>query len=179
MPSFRTIGAAAHLVLVGCASSEGSYYEPPVVEESVPVRATIDTDAELVDRNPGRGVGVFVEYHTGGDWRVDVGCDTTISMLGCSWLVVAEPLEGQLLSVVLHDLEASDDFEALPTSVGMQSSTTDDLDGFSFRSEPGVVLNLFAALDGYAESRFVYWIGDGAVHTGAPEVPFELRPSVP
>src|SRR5687767_15060225 len=101
MPSFRVGGAAALLALAGCDSSDASYYEPRAVDEVPPVRATIDTDAELVDRSPGRGVGVFVEYHSGGEWRVDVACDTTLSMLSCSWLVLAEPLEGQLFSVVL------------------------------------------------------------------------------
>jgi len=173
------IGVTALLALAGCDASDGAYYEPRTVDESPPVRATIDTDAELVDRDPGRGIGVFVEYHAGGQWRVDVGCDTAISMVPCSWLVIAEPLEGQLSSAVLHDLESSDEFEVLPTSIGLQSTTTDDVDGFSFSAEPGAVLNLFTSLDGYAESRFVYWVGDGAVHTGSPEVPFELEPDLP
>lgn len=179
MPSFRVGGAAALLVVAGCNTSDGSYYEPRTVDEAPPVRATIDTDAELVDRNPGRGVGVFVEYHSGGEWRVDVACDTAISMVSCDWLVIAEPLEGQLSSVVLHDLESSDEFEVLPTSIGLDSTTSDDVDGFSFRSEPGAVVSLFTALDGYSESRFVYWIGDGAVHGGAPAVPLELQPNAP
>src|SRR6188508_2806633 len=108
MPSFRVIALAALLDLAGCDTSDGAYYEPRTVDESPPLRATIDTDAELVDRDPGRGIGVFVEYHAGGEWRVDVGCDTAISMVDCSWLVIAEPLDGQLSSVVPHDLESSD-----------------------------------------------------------------------
>lgn len=176
---WQVIGAVATLALLGCESSDAGYYEPPEADETPPIRATIDRDAELVDRAPGDGLGVFVEYHEGGQWRLDVGCDTATSMVACSWLVVVEPLAGTLNGAVTHDLESSDDFELLPTSVGIDSTTTDDTDGVSFSAEPGVGVALFAALDGYAESRFVFWVGDGAVHSGAPEVPFELEPDLP
>ncbi|HEU5075879.1 MAG TPA: hypothetical protein VFU02_16915 [Polyangiaceae bacterium] len=179
MRGFLVIGVVVSWALSGCDSADVSYYEPPPPDESPPVRATIDRDAELVDRNPGYAIGVFVEYRQGGQWRIDVGCDTATSMFSCSWLVVAEPLEGTLTDVVTHDLESSDDFELLPTSVGIHSTTTDDMDGVGFGSEPGTAIALFVALDGYAESRFVYWVGDGAVHAGAPEVPFELEPDLP
>lgn len=179
MRGWSVIGAAASVALLGCDSDDASYYEPPAPDETPPVRSNIDRDAELVDRRPGYGLGVFVEYHAGGEWRIDVACDTATSMIACGWLVVAEPLEGSLTGAVTHDLESSDAFELLPTSVGIDSTTTDDVDGVSFSSEPGAAIALFVALDGYAESRFVYWVGDGAVHAGAPEVPFELEPDHP
>lgn len=165
--------------LWGCGSDEASYYEAAAADDEPPLRSIIERDAELVDRRPGYGLGVFVEYHSGGEWRIDVACDTATSMVACSWLVVAEPVEGTLTGAVTHDLEESDDFELLPTSVGIDSTTTDDMDGVSFSAEPGGAIALFVALDGYAESRFVYWVGDGAVHAGAPEVPFELEPDLP
>jgi len=179
MRSLPVLSVAASLWLLGCDNGDASYYEPRAADVTPPIRATIDRDAELVDRNPGQGIGVFVEYHEGGEWRIDVGCDTTLSMLACSWLVVIEPLEGTLSKVAARDLESSDEFEFLPTSVGIDTTTTDDLDGVSFSAEPGSGIALFTALDGYQESRFVYWVGDGAVHTGAPGVPFELEPDRP
>ena len=171
--------ALASVAPFGCDSGDASYYEPSPPDETPAPRSTIDRDAELVDRSPGYGVGVFVEYRAGGEWRIDVGCDTLSSTVPCSWLIVAEPLEGTLFDVATHDLESSDDFEFLPTSVGIEGTTTDDFDGVSFKAEPGTAIALFAALDGYAESRFVYWVGAGAVHAGAPEVPFELEPDLP
>ena len=179
MRSFSIIGVAASFWCLGCDNADASYYEPPAADTTPPIRATIDRDARLVERNPGQGIGVFVEYRAGGEWRIDVGCDTTLSTLACDWLVVVEPLEGTLSGVVTHDLESSDEFEFLPTSVGIDTTTTDDFDGVSFSAEAGSAIALFAALDGYQESRFVYWVGDGAVHTGAPEVPFELEPDRP
>jgi hypothetical protein len=170
---------ASVALLVACDNGDARYYEPPESDGTPPIRATIDRDAELVDRTPGYGLGVFVEYREGGQWRIDVACDTATSMVACSWLVVAEPLEGTLTGAVTHDLESSDDFELEPTSVGIDSTTTDDTDGVAFSGEPGAAIALFTALDGYAESRFVFWVGDGAVHSGAPEVPFELEPDRP
>lgn len=173
------IAAVASRVLLACDSSGAGYYESGAAEPPPPIRAWIDRDAELVDRSVGYGLGVFIEYHAGGQWRIDVACDTALSMVACSWLVVAEPLEGTITGAVTHDLEDSDDFELQPNSVGIDSITTDDTDGVSFSSAPGAGISLFTALDGYSESRFVYWVGDGAVHSGAPAVPFELQPSAP
>ncbi len=168
------------LLACGCGdASDAAYYEPEQTRSGPLVSSSIDSDAQLEGRDPGRGVGLFVEYESGGHWQVDVSCDTELSELGCSWVVVAEPREGSVFGIVTRDLEHSDDFVALSSRVALTSFTNFDLDGFSFRTEPGVPLGLYVSLDGLPDGRFVFWVGDGAVHGGVPEVPFELVPTSP
>lgn len=176
--------AAAAVLVVTCATACGSdgdvaYYEPGPSRSAEIVEARIDSDAELAGREPGQGVGVFVEYRSGGYYHIDLTCDTQLSGYGCSWWVVAEPDEGSVFAVSSYQLERSDYFEVGAGSVALSAYTSDELDGVSFRTRPGATLRLYVTLDAFPESRFVYWVGDGAVHGGAPAVPFDLVPSEP
>ncbi len=172
-------GALVGFSTLGCGGSDDiAYYEPPAARKEIP-ESRIDSDAALAGREPGQGVGVFVEYQRGGHYRIDLTCDTLLTGYGCSWWIAAEPNRGSPFAMTLHDLESSDYFEALESSVVLWAYTNDDLDGFSFRTAPGATLRLSVWLDEVPESRYVYWVGDGAVHTGAPSTPFDLVPSEP
>jgi hypothetical protein len=59
------------------------------------------------------------------------------------------------------------------------SYATDDVDGFRFRTEPGVVLRVDVFLDGSPAPQHLTWVGDGARHPGALGNPLDLRPSAP
>ncbi len=50
--------------------------------------STIDTGATLASIEPGKGVGVFVEYQAGGAWRVTTACDTEISDEACLFDII-------------------------------------------------------------------------------------------
>lgn len=170
------------LVPVGCGDNDdASYYEqgPEPEADALPIHARIDTDAQLSGREPGRSVGVFIEYLAGGYWSIDVTCDTEVSGYGCSWWVAATAQHGEPFAARAHALESSDDALVVEQSAILVSYTNSDADGFSFRTEPGVALHIDIELDGYAESRFVYWVGEGAVHSGVPRVPFLLEPTRP
>ena len=178
MARMHLVGGLIGFTAFGCGGSdELAYYEPGAAEPEQIAEARIDSDAELAGRDPGRSVGVFVEYKSGGHFRVDVTCDTLLTGYGCSWWVLAEPAKGSPFGITLHDLETSDDFEALETSMALWTYTNDDLDGISFRTMPGVALRLSVWLDEVPESRYMYWVGNGAVHSGAPTMPFDLVPS--
>jgi hypothetical protein len=53
------------------------------------------------------------------------------------------------------------------------------LDGFWLDTEPGAPLLIDVLLDGASGNRWIDWVGDGAVHKGAPSTPFEFQPSEP
>lgn len=164
----------------GCGDADdAAYYDPHATKEPSLIQARIDTNAQLSGREPGRSVGVFVEYFAGGYWSFDVTCDTEVSGYGCSWWVAVTPYAGEPYAVRAHGLESSDDALILERSLILTAYTSFDSDGVSFRAEPGVALRVDVTLDGYAESRFVYWVGDGAVHSGTPRVPFCLEPTLP
>jgi hypothetical protein len=176
----HVVGGLLGVTAIGCGGSdELAYYEPRAAESRQIPQSRIDSDAELAGRDPGRSVGVFIEYQSGGHFHIDLSCDTLLTGYGCSWFVLAEPGKGTPFGITLHDLESSDGFEVLERSVALWTYTNDDLDGISFRTMPGAALRLSVRLDEIPESRYVYWVGDGAVHTGAPTTPFDLVPSEP
>jgi len=158
-------------------SGSGSY-EPPPADD--PVQVGIDT-GRAVDAEPGEGVGVFVEYAEGGVWRLWTSCDTTYSGATCEFDIQVTVDDGsELLSVGAEDLEDGDQAGAYDEFSGfLQTDTTDDADGVRFETTPGAVLRVDTFLDGQAQPRFVYWVGDDVVHAGAPTNPVDFVPSAP
>ncbi len=142
-----------------------------------PRSSTIDSGAEL-DIAAGEGVGVFFEYLGQGEWRVSTSCDTSSSGYDCSWDVVVWPLEGDIADFSSTGLEAGDAIERqLDGSLRLIASTATDLDGTVFAATPGAPLRFDALLDGACANAYMYWIGDGAVHTGSPSNPLDLTPT--
>jgi hypothetical protein len=168
--------ALAGSLTVACGYGDhhdGDYYSPPGVIE----QATIDTD-QLLDVEAGEGAGAFIEYESGGTYHVTTTCDLA-GEHACVWDIVVTPLDGaRVLSLTSADLE-SDDTVSLSTDdrVRLVARTGTDFDGFSFTTEPGAAIEVDALLDDGAGNRFLFWVGDGAVHGGAPTNPIDLIPS--
>ena len=140
-------------------------------------RGVIDT-GQMLEVEPGSGVGVFVEYQTGGHWRIFVGCDTEKSGFDCAFDVIAQPVGSSPITAVKPEgLERDDSLSLVGGDVAELVTRTDlDFDGFTLDTAPGAVLSVDAYLDG-ACTNYVYWVGDGAVHDGAPSSPIEFQPS--
>jgi hypothetical protein len=151
--------------------------DPPSTEI---LRGTIDTDAAL-EVEPGRGAGVFVEYQSGGRWHVYTACDSELSDAYCVFDVLVNPVgSATVLGISPENLEG-DDLLAVSgkDEVNLIAYTDYGLDGFWLETEPGAVLSIDVLLDDQDGNRWVDWVGDGAVHKGAPSIPFEFEPSVP
>lgn len=154
-------------------------YEPIPDPEDEIASATIDTGATLADIEPGRGVGTFVEYASGGRWRVYTACDTELSGYGCTWdIVVSVATDSEIHDFEADRLEQSDylDWDSA-RSVRLVTSTTYDFDGFFVTATEGAPLRVDVFLDDGPAPRYVYWVGDGALHRGAPTNPVDLVPS--
>lgn len=141
-------------------------------------RGVIDTDATL-SSEAGSGVGVFVEYAAGGHWHIYTSCDTDKSGFECAFDVIAKPVAGatKITAVQPDRLEHDDSVALFGADLAQMVAHTDvDFDGFFLDTDPGAVLSVDAFLDG-ACTNYVYWVGDGAVHDGAPSSPIEFEPS--
>jgi hypothetical protein len=149
-----------------------------VDEEPQPV--SIDTGSS-VDATPGEGVGLFVEYAEGGLWRIWVSCDTVYSGHSCAFdVLVAVDDDSEILSVSSEELESDDEAGTSDAGSGFfRTETSSDLDGVRFETTPGAVLRVDTFLDGEAQPRFVYWVGDEVVHQGAPTNPVDFVPTEP
>ena len=183
VPSSRPLLALLAVpLLVACgygdhtSDRDGDPYYPPSSSGNIE-EATIDTD-QLLEIDPGDGAGAFVEYVAGGIYHVTTSCDL-VQGGACYWDIVVTPLaDAALLSVSPFDLESDDSVTlGFGNQVRLVANTGDDLDGFSFQTDPGAAIELDALLDGAPGNRYLFWVGDGALHSGAPSNPIDLVPS--
>jgi hypothetical protein len=152
---------------------DGGFSCGDVIEE-----ATIDAD-ELLDVDAGVGAGTFVEYEGGGSYHVTTSCDAD-SGSDCLWDIVVQPLTGPIISAAPTDLEDDDNLSfGAGEQLRLYASTGLDFDGFTVQTEPGAGLSVDVLLDNACGNRYLFWVGDGALHSGAPSNPIELIPSAP
>jgi hypothetical protein len=142
-------------------------------------RSTIDT-GEGFDLDEGRGVGVFVEYEGNGQYRISTTCDSTFTGYSCNFDVIASVAEGgSLIDFAPGDLEDDALDEIAPGVVNLRTVTEFDVDSFTLQTDPGAVLAVDVLLDCGCGNPYLFWIGDGAIHGGAPSGVLELEPSSP
>jgi hypothetical protein len=173
------------LLLVGCMNGgdpvTADYRDRGVVRES------IQEGARLAEVTPGEGVGVFVEYDTGGFWDVSTTCDTQTSEMACEWDVYLSTLNGDPPQVdTLFGMAEDDTVETTADGVVLRTVTDFELEGAVVLTEPGAILRVEVALDAaYADAdpnpeQWVYWVGaDGVARWGAPSNPVDLEPTLP
>jgi len=139
--------------------------------------AIIDAD-QLLDVDPGVGAGAFIEYESGGTYHVTTSCDVEQGG-SCYWDIVVTPLDdAALLSVSPLNLEVEDSITlGSGNQMRLVTKTDKDFDGFSFETDPGAAIEVDALLDDGAANRYLFWVGDGALHSGAPTNPIDLVPS--
>lgn len=176
LPAFVACGYGDHMshhdgYLDGQPSSPGPSSSGQIEE------AIIDAD-QLLDVEPGAGAGAFIEYESGGTYHVTTSCDVGQSG-DCYWDIVVTPLaDASLLSVTPVDLERDDSVTlGAGNQVRLVAMTGKDFDGFTFKTDPGASIEVDALLDNAAGNRYLFWVGDGALHSGAPTNPVDLVPS--
>jgi hypothetical protein len=141
---------------------------------------TIDTGATL-PLDPGRSVGLFIQYAAGGHWNASTTCDTRVSGATCAFDVIFSPGPGASFSAVEgHDLTRADTLELRDDgSVHLLTRTSYATNGISFDQDPGAIVQLDALLDGATQPRLVHIVSDGSIAEGVPENPIALSPSEP
>lgn len=137
--------------------------------------AIIDAN-ETLDVDPGKGAGLFVEYEAGGTYHLTTSCD--VDQGDCFWDIFATPLDrAAIKNVAPTDLESDDSVTFTGNQVHLVTYTLSDFDGVTLQTEPGAALEIDAFLDNVPGNRYVFWVGDGALHSGAPSNPVDLVPS--
>ena len=149
----------------------------PVVECGELVEAVIDAD-EALDVEPGAGAGAFIEYESGGTYHITTSCDAVESG-ECYWDILVTPLDNApVLALSPLDLEDDDSLSlAQASSVRLLAYTDTDFDGFTLQTDPGTALRFDVLLDQGCGNRYLFWVGDGALHSGAPSNPIDLIPN--
>jgi hypothetical protein len=177
VPLFVACGYGDHMSHRDDGYGGSPDYSPTPTPAGKVEEATIDTD-QLLDVDPGVGAGAFIEYESGGTYHVTTSCDVELGG-SCYWDIVVTPLaDAALLSVSPVNLEAEDSVTlGSGNQMRLVAKTGKDFDGFSFQTDPGAAIELDALLDNGAGNRYLFWVGDGALHSGAPTNPIDLVPS--
>jgi hypothetical protein len=184
-----TVAFGAAGLLAGCfvqSSSHTTMNPPPDnppahVLDKDPKTVVIDPDKAL-QQEPGEGVGVFVEYMTGGHWHVWTSCDTNSSKAICNFTAfLIVDIGGQISNVQGENLENDDlaTLDASGSSVELDVHTSSEFDGVTFDATPGATVQLEVYLDNDPDPRLVYWVGGDVLHQGAPTDPINFEPAAP
>ena len=165
----------------GAVSHHDSYDPQCAALDATAARSTIDIGATMTAPLLGEEAGLFIEYSEDpsvgeGIWWISVSCDTAFSGYACLWDVYATPEYGLVdYSSDTLDWEDYVGFEGRST-VALFTDTAYELDGYYLYTDAGAPVTFEVYLDGCSGQRYVYWVGDGGVHAGAPGNPISLTP---
>jgi len=144
--------------------------EPRPPTEIEPLVVEIDADRTMTAEG-GQGVGVFVEYATGGKWHVFWTCDTAISGQACQFLLRMTAQDGQL-TLADKTVDPAEAFE-------FESLTRTEVNEAYFTAKPGSDVEIEAVIGGKHDSKFFFFVQNGAVngdYTGILTDPLVFRP---
>lgn len=166
-PAPATPGTAAP---VGSAGTGGTTPTDPSTVSPAPILAVVDTD-QVMNADPGQGVGVFTEYFGGGKWHVWWTCDTAKSQQQCDVVLSATAATGTISNL---DTTAIDNGSAVlsnPSRIDATTTTTTQVHGVTFSTSPGAVLTLEATVGGLREGpgpnrSFFFFVQDGKINGG-------------
>lgn len=141
----------------------------------------IDTD-QTMTADPGQGVGVFTEYAAGGHWHVWWTCDTAKTQQSCDFAISATATAGNVTNADASQLEGGFMTQSTPSSVEAKITTTNQVHGIRFDTNPGAIITLKASLGGIADGSFLFFVQDGKVNggfTGKLTNPLQLQGKTP
>ena len=143
---------------------------PPPAEDTVNIDAGQGLTTDL-----GEGVAVLLEYEGGSSWNVQTTCDTLKTNQPCTFDIYVRgagiaPTGG-------IELESTDFIDQSGDELHAGFDTDVDLDGFTFDTVAGADVEVEVYLDGDDAAPYVFWVGDGATHTGMGTNPTIFLPS--
>ena len=158
---------------IGSGSGSGSGTTTPTDPSSVspaPMLVVVDTD-QVMNADPGQGVGVFTEYFGGGKWHVWWTCDTAKSQQQCDVVLSATAASGTISNLDSTALDNGSAVLSNPSRIDATTTTTTQVHGITFSTNPGAVLTLEATVGGLREGpgpnrSFFFFVQDGKINGG-------------
>ena len=151
-----------------------------------PLLVVLDTD-QVMNADPGQGVGIFTEYFTGGKWHVWWTCDTTLSKQVCDVALSATVASGTIDNLDAAELQGGYASTPNPSRVEARATTSTQVHGITFTTSPGAVVTLEATVSGLKEGpgqnrSFFFFVQDGKINggfTGRLTNPLQLQGKTP
>ncbi len=212
--AFTVVGCATSALALGCVvtndpsggggygggsggSSGGGSGSSSGGGSTQPMLVDVDPD-QTMNATPGDGVGVFVEYKTGGHWHVWWTCDTNKTGLSCSFDNLVTASTGDIENLVGQALESSDTLtQSGKGQVEALTTTTTGVDGMTFdtpfSSGTTPIITLTMKLNGIESAQFgcqngggncnvLFFVQDGQIdgnYQGSLTDPLMLEPKLP
>lgn len=151
-----------------------------------PLLVVLDTD-QVMNADPGQGVGIFTEYFTGGKWHVWWTCDTTLSKQVCDVSLSATVASGTIDNLDAGELQGGSATTPNPSRVEARATTSTQVHGITFTTSPGAIVTLEATVSGLKEGpgqnrSFFFFVQDGKINggfTGRLTNPLQLQGKTP
>jgi hypothetical protein len=151
-----------------------------------PVLVVVDTD-QVMNADPGQGVGIFTEYAAGGKWHVWWTCDTAMSGQDCDVALSATAASGTITNLDATALQGGSVVTTNPSRVDVRITTSTQVHGITFSTDPGAVITLEATIGGMKEGpgpngSFFFFVQDGKINggfTGHLTNPLQLQGKTP
>jgi len=179
---FATLAAAASLT--GCVvgvdpGPDVIVTDPGPVVTTIP-EVIVDQGAQM-SADPGRGVGLFVQYQGDGRWDLFSTCDTALSGAACNFDVVVTAAPGDYFSGVTGtDLGSASDVSMEDDgTIRLVTSTDLGTDGVSFDTASGATIEVDVLLDGIPQPAFIFAVSGGVVLNGMPSNVVDFTPDQP
>jgi hypothetical protein len=155
---------------VGSGSVGGTTPTDPSSVSPSPMLVVVDTD-QVMNADPGQGVGVFTEYFGGGKWHVWWTCDTAKSQQQCDVVLSATAASGTIANLDSTALDNGSAVLSNPSRIDATTTTTTQVHGITFTTNPGAVLTLEATVGGLREGpgpnrSFFFFVQDGKINGG-------------
>lgn len=150
----------------GSGSGSGTATGSDGAPSATPILVDIETN-QTMNAAPGQGVGVFTEYTAGGHWHVWWTCDSNLNPQSvCPFDVKISVASGAITNTKTEKFEGADTLTPSATQLEAQTTTTTDLDGVLFDTDPGAIITLDATVAGKHDSRFLFFVQDGQINGG-------------
>jgi hypothetical protein len=129
---------------------------------------------------PGNGIGVYIEYQSGGHWRVSWTCDTALTNLSCNFIVDASVATGTLANPTPDGFQSGDSLtQPSARRVEAVTTTTSDDDAMLFDAAPGAVITVSVSLNAPVSFFFVQDNLVNGGYKGALTNPLMFQPTSP
>lgn len=141
-----------------------TYYPSTTAQPTTPILALVDTD-QTIEATPGTGVGVFVEYHSGGHWNIRWTCDTSKSGEPCNFNVKVESAN-PITNALENENPAATDTTSSSYRVYAGGTITNSMSTLTFDTTAGEDITLTANVAGLDDNAFIFFVQDGKINGG-------------
>ncbi|HEX7665055.1 MAG TPA: hypothetical protein VF407_11105 [Polyangiaceae bacterium] len=175
LPILVTLGLAACTFACGDGHSDRDYYYgndgtsgggDGTPQNVTPLLVDVDTDKTMTAPG-GDGVGIFVEYQTGGKGHVSWTCDTNKTNLSCAFGIKVAALSGQISNLAIdnaatNDLISQSDAQTITAT----TNTTTNTVSVNFAADPGGTIEITAQIGGVSDASYFFFVQNGQVNGG-------------